>query len=33
MDRIIWTQGHGQQCADCWGEGDIQGLIGNGKNI
>ena len=25
------THGHGQQCSDCWGEGDIRGLNGNGK--
>ena len=24
--------GHGQQCGDCWGEGNIRGLNGNGKN-
>ena len=22
---------HGQQCGDCWGQGDIRGLNGNGK--
>ena len=27
------THGHGQQCGDCWGEGGIRGLNGNGKNI
>ena len=26
------TQGHGQQCGDCWGEDGIRGLNGNGKN-
>ena len=26
------TQGHGQQCGDCWGEGGIRRLNGNGKN-
>ena len=26
------THGHGQQWGDCWGEGDIRGLNGNGKN-
>ena len=25
------TRGHGQQCGDCWGEGSIRGLNGNGK--
>ena len=25
--------GHGQQCGDCWGEGRIRGLNGNGKYI
>ena len=25
------TQGHGQQCGDCWGERGIRGLNGNGK--
>ena len=25
------THGHGQQCGDCQGEGDIRGLNGNGK--
>ena len=25
------TYGHGQQCGDCWGEGSIRGLNGNGK--
>ena len=24
--------GHGQQCGDCWGQGHIRGLNGNGKN-
>ena len=23
---------HGQQCGDCWGEGDIRGLNSTGKN-
>ena len=27
------THGHGEQCGDCWGEGGIRGLNGNGKNI
>ena len=26
------THGHGQQCGDCCGEGDVRGLNGNGKN-
>ena len=26
------THGHGQQCSDCWGEGSVRGLNGNGKN-
>ena len=26
------THGHGQQCGDCWGQGGIRGLNGNGKN-
>ena len=26
------THGHGWQCGDCWGEVDMRGLIGNGKN-
>ena len=26
------TRGHGQQCGDCLGEGDIRALNGNGKN-
>ena len=26
------THGHGQWCGDCWGEGGIRGLNGNGKN-
>ena len=26
------THGHGQQCGDCWGEGFIRGLNGNGEN-
>ena len=26
------THGHGQQCGDYWGEVDITGLKGNGKN-
>ena len=25
------TYGHGQQCGDCWGKGDIKGLNGNGN--
>ena len=25
------THGHGQQCGDCWGEGNIGGLSGNVK--
>ena len=25
------THGHGQPCGDCWGEGSIRGLNGNGK--
>ena len=25
-------RGHGQQCGDCWGEGDIRGLNSTGKN-
>ena len=27
------THGHGQQCGDCWGQGAIRGLNGNGKKI
>ena len=27
----FFTRGHGQQCGDCWGEGSIRGLNGNGK--
>ena len=23
--------GHGPQCGDCWGEGGMRGLNGNGK--
>ena len=26
------THGHGQLCGDCWGEGGIRELNGNGKN-
>ena len=26
------THGHRQQCGDCWAEGVIRGLNGNGKN-
>ena len=26
------THGHGQQCGDCWGKGDIRELNDNGKN-
>ena len=26
------THGHGQQCGDCWGEGVLRGLNGNGEN-
>ena len=26
------THGHWQWCGDCWGEGGIRGLNGNGKN-
>ena len=26
------THGHGRQCGDCWGEGYVRGLHGNGKN-
>ena len=26
------THGHGQQCGDCWGERNIRGLNGSGKN-
>ena len=25
------AHGHVQQCGDCWGEGSIRGLNGNGK--
>ena len=25
------THGHRQQCGDCWGEGNIRGLNGNGN--
>ena len=25
------THGHGQRYGDCWGEGGIRGLNGNGK--
>ena len=25
------TRGHGQQGGDCWQEGDIRGINGNGK--
>ena len=30
--RAKRTHGHGQQCGECWGEGNIRGLNGNGKN-
>ena len=29
--KVKRTHGHGQQCADCWGERGIRGLNGNGK--
>ena len=25
------THGHGQQCGECWAEGGIRGLKGNGE--
>ena len=25
------TPGRGQQCGDCWGEGNLRGLKSNGK--
>ena len=27
------THGHGQQCGDCGGEGEVRGTNINGKNI
>ena len=30
--KVKGTHRHGQQCGDCWGEGGMRGLNGNGKN-
>ena len=27
------THGHGQRCGECWAEGAVRGLNGNGNNI
>ena len=29
----VRTRGHGKQCGDCWREGSLKGLNGNGRKI